>query len=123
MPIRSEFPAAGSNYLDGESDGWEYRTAFAGTSLEASYTMLKAFLKEEGYGELPLPSSAAELDLFRHPTTGNQIPLFQERGYFHNPIKIFFHPHRRKANTLILCIYNEQMAQHLLKFHGIVGKD
>ncbi|MFK8105127.1 MAG: hypothetical protein AB8G15_21625 [Saprospiraceae bacterium] len=121
MPIRSEFPTAGSDYLDGQSDGWEYRTAFAGTSVEASYTMLKAFLKEEGYGDIPLPSSSTELNLFRHPALGNQIPLFQERGYFHNPIKIFFHSHRLKTNTLILCIYNETAEQHLLKFHGIVS--
>ena len=120
MPIKSEFPEDGSNYMDGQSDGWEYRTAFAGANLEASYTMLKSFLKEEGYGDVPLPSSAEELNLFRHPVAGNQIPLFDKRGYFHNPIKIFFHPHRRKANTLILCIYNEQAEQHLLRFHGLV---
>ena len=29
MPLRNEFPPAGSDYLDGASDGYEYRTTFA----------------------------------------------------------------------------------------------
>jgi len=120
MPIRSSFPEAGSNYMDGESDGYQYTTIFSGSTLEASYDMLKKFLEEEGYKDLPIPSNAKELLLFKHPKGGNQIDLFHESGYRHNPIKIKFHKHRRKATTLILHLFNEEGEQHLLRFHDVL---
>ena len=120
MPIRTEFPEAGTDYLGGKSDGWEYSTVFSGTSLQASYDMLKAFLEEEGYEDIPLPSNANELDLFRHPKKGVQLSFFAEGGYVHNPIKIKFHQHRRKRNILILHLYNEALEDHLLRFHRVV---
>ncbi|MBK9338341.1 MAG: hypothetical protein IPM98_18085 [Lewinellaceae bacterium] len=30
IPMREQFPPAGSNYMGGYSDGWEYRSVFAG---------------------------------------------------------------------------------------------
>jgi hypothetical protein len=78
--------------------------------------MLKQFLVEEGYGEVPLPETAAELKLFKKSRLA-QLQMFADRGYAHNPIKILF-PGQR--NTLILCVYNEQEADHLLRFHGVV---
>ena len=122
MALREEFPAAGSDYMGGESDGYEYRTIFAGSNLGATYEMVRQFLKEEGYGEVPIPRNAEELKLFRIPTRNKQILLFEDNGYVHNPIKILFPIDRRKRTTLILCLYNENDPQHLLKFHRVLER-
>lgn len=119
VPMREQFPPAGSAYMGGSSDGWEYRTVFAGSKLTYTYDMVRQFLQEEGYGDVPLPASADELRLFKRPRQA-QLQLFGERGYFHNPVKILF-PHPPAArNALILCIYNEQAEGHLLRFHGVM---
>jgi hypothetical protein len=118
IPIREAFPDAGTTYLGGSSDGWEYRTVFSGTNLAHSYEMVKQFLQEEGYGDLPLPKTPADLCLFRRPKR-RQLCLFEEQGYVHNPIKILFPSDTKQRNTLILCLYNEQAPGHLLRFHGL----
>ncbi len=115
--MRENFPAAGEKYLGGESDGWEYRTFFAGANLGKVFEMVKMFLAEEGFGDVPLPETAADLRLFKRPRPG-QLQLFGEAGYFHNPIKIIFPSAKDKRRGLILCIYNEKMPGHLLRFHG-----
>jgi hypothetical protein len=119
LPMRTAFPAAGSAYLGGQSDGWRYETVFGGSRLETTYAMLRQFLEEEGYGDVPVPATAADLQLFRRQRTA-QLQFFPERGYVHNPIKILFHPERGQRNSLILCIFNEQMPDHLLRFHGVL---
>lgn len=119
VPIRLHFPEEGSDYLGGKSDGWEYRTVFGGSRLEHSYEMVRTFLQEHGYGDVPIPADAAELKLFRRQRTP-QLQLFPERGYIHNPVKILFHPEPKMRNALILCLYNEQSPQHLLRFHGVL---
>ncbi len=118
IPMREQFPEAGSDYMGGRCDGWEYRTVFAGSRLAYTYEMVRQFLQEEGYGEVPLPESAAELRLFKRPRQ-SQLQLFGERGYLHNPVKILFPNDSKQRNTLILCIYNEQAEGHLLRFHGV----
>ncbi len=118
-PIRQAFPEAGSTYAGGTSDGWEYRTVFAGSRLAYTYDMLKQFLQEEGYGDVPIPANADELKLFKRPRAA-QLALFSERGYIHNPIKILFSTDSRQRAALTLCLYNEQAPQHLLRFHGVV---
>ncbi len=120
--MRDSFPQAGEQYLGGESDGYEYRTTFAGSSLDLSYEMVRQFLQEEGYGEIPLPENAEDLSLFRVPTRNRQILMFEDNGYVHNPIKILFPQDRRKRTTLILCIYNESEPDHLLKFHRVLER-
>lgn len=122
MSMREEFPGENITYMDGESDGYEYRTVFAGSNLESSFGMIRAFLSEEGYGDVPLPRNAEELELFRLPTRNKQILLFEDNGYVHNPVKILFPTDRRKRSTLILCIYNETDPQHLLKFHRVLER-
>jgi hypothetical protein len=117
MALRDDFPPAGSDYMGGECDGYEYKTIFAGASLEKSYAMVRQFLREEGYSDIPIPKDAAELALFRLPTRNRQILLFEDNGYAHNPVKILFSADGRKKNMLILCLYNENDPQHLLKFH------
>ncbi len=119
MPIKDNFPEAGSNYMEGQCDGWEYKTVFSGSSLKGSYDMLRQFLKEEGYTDVPLPVNDKELLLFKSLEQTQQLVLYRESGYVHNPIKILFHPRSKKENTLILCIYNEQAPNHLLRFHGV----
>ena len=57
--------------------------------LVYTYEMVKQFLQEEGYGDVPIPATADELKLFRRPRQ-SQLQLFAERGYIHNPIKILF---------------------------------
>ena len=119
MAMRDEFPLLGSRYMGGKSDGWEYSLTFGGSTFEQTFEMLCQFLKEEGYGDIPLPSNAAELMLFRYPVRQKQILMFAESGYVHNPIKIFFVPGLRNVNKLQLFIYNEQAPNHLIRFHGV----
>lgn len=121
VPMREAFPEAGTEYLGGISDGWEYRTVFAGAKLASTYDMVKQFLQEEGYADVPIPAGAEELKLFKRPRH-KQLQLFSERGYIHNPIKILFPADSKQRNTLILCLYNESEEGHLLKFHGIVTR-
>lgn len=122
MPIREHFPEADADYLGGQSDGWEYKTVFSGSTLKDSYAMVRQFLQEEGYADVPLPETVEDLLLFKFPNRDGQLLLFAENGYMHNPIKILFHPHRRKSNTLILHIYNERVPGHLLRFYGLKNK-
>ena len=122
MALRNEFPPSGSDYLGGTSDGYEYKTIFSGSSLEQSFEMVRQFLKEEGYENIPLPKDVEELKLFKLPTRNKQILLFEDNGYVHNPVKILFPKDGRKKKTLILCIYNEKDDQHLLKFHNILER-
>ena len=117
MALKDKFPPAGSEYVGGQSDGWEYKTTFSGSNLKHSYEMVKAFLKEEGYEHLPLPQTATALALFRLKTRNKQILLFEDNGYVHFPIKILFPTDGRQKRTLILCIYNEKAKNALLKFH------
>lgn len=117
MPLRETFPPAGSKYLDGQSDGIVYRTVFSGSNLVQTYEMVRQFLAEEGYAEIPLPKDAEELKLFRLPTRNKQILMFEDNGYVHNPIKILFSSDRRIKRTLTLEIFNEQAPNHLLRFH------
>ena len=90
MALREEFPPAGSDYLGGESDGWEYKTVFAGTKLEYTYEMVRQFLIEEGYEDVPLPQNAEELKLFRLNTRNKQILLFEDNGYVHKALTLRF---------------------------------
>jgi hypothetical protein len=117
MALRDEFPPKGSDYLGGESDGYVYRTIFAGSSLETSYQMIRQFLQEEGYGDIPLPADSKELTRFRLSTRNKQILLFEDNGYVHNPVKILFPLDGRQKRTLILELYNESAEHHLLRFH------
>lgn len=119
IPMREQFPAAGSSYMGGSSDGWEYRSVFAGTKLAYTYEMVKQFLREEGYGDLPVPETVEDLRLFRKPR-GRQLELFSEWGYAHNPIRILFPSDPRQRHTLILCLYNERVEKQLLRFHGLL---
>lgn len=119
MALREEFPKKNTTYIGGHSDGYQYTTVFSGSSLAQSYQMVRQFLIEEGYGDLPLPKDATELERFRLMTRNNQITMFEDNGYVHNPVKILFPLDRRKKSMLTLCIFNESDPDHLLKFHRI----
>lgn len=117
--IRYNFPAAGEVVEGGTSvDGYCYRAVFAAGRLERSFDMIKAFLEEQGYGQLPLPRDAQELRQFRlPPKLRHQLSLFGENGYVHNPIKILFPVPAGRRGALILELYNEADQNHLLRFH------
>jgi len=117
MALRDGFPPEGLEYVGGESDGWEYKTVFSGMNLKYSYDMVKSFLEEEGYEDIPIPRTAAELNHFRVPTRNRQILLFEDNGYIHFPIKILFPIDGRNKRKLTLCIYNEADEDALLRFH------
>ncbi len=122
MPLRDQFPKSNSLSTGaGESDGNVYKTAFSGATLEKSYAMVRQFLMEEGYGDVPLPKDAEELSLFKLTVRNSQLVMFGENGYVHNPIKILFPIKSRKKTTLLLEIYNEKAPGHLLRFHGILN--
>ena len=59
--IRSDFPPDGSTYEGGKSDGWQYQVRFAGANLQATFDMIRTFLEDEGYEDVPLPADAKEL--------------------------------------------------------------
>lgn len=117
VPMREQFPVAGADYMGGHSDGLMYQSTFAGSKLENTYAMIREFLREEGYDDVPLPETAAELRLFKRPRH-LQLQFFEERGYCHNPIKILFPSPAKQRNSLKLVIYNEHAENHLLRFHG-----
>lgn len=81
--------------------------------------MVKTFLAEEGYEDVPIPANAEELRLFRFPRK-RQVGLFDEVGYVHNPIKILF-PAKSpgRGALLVVCLHNEAEPGHLLRFHGV----
>ena len=116
--IRSDFPPDGSTYEGGKSDGWQYQVRFAGANLQATFDMIRTFLEEEGYADVLIPADAKELLHFKLPTKRDQILLFGDNGYVHNPIKILFEPNETRNRTLIVCIFNEKAARHLLRFHN-----
>ena len=118
VPIRIKFPKEDEQYMGGHSDGYIYRSVFAGSSLIQSYDMVKSFLQEEGYGDVPIPKDVKELSLFRLNTRNKQVLLFEDNGYVHNPIKILFPLDRRKKYTLELLLFKESSEDHLLKFHN-----
>lgn len=117
MCLRENFPSSDIEYQGGTSDGYCYQSCFAGATLEHCLEMIRAFLMEEGYGELPLPKDAAELKLFKNPNRNRQLLMFEDNGYVHNPIKILFPQDSRKSKMLILEIYDEKAPNHLLRFH------
>lgn len=117
-PMRNAFPAAGESYMGGNSTGSIYETTFAGRSLEDTFAMIKAFLVEEGYIDVPIPTDVDELRAFQLSTRNRQVLLFEDNGYVHNPVKILFPLDRRKKSTLILKLYNEAADKHLLRFHN-----
>lgn len=119
MALRDDFPEAGEEYMGGLSDGWCYETSFAGASLQDSFDMIRRFLEEEGYDDVPLPADAEELLLFKTPIRNRQIVLFEDSGYVHNPIKILFPRTTRLKHQLILQLYNEQAPGHLVRFHRV----
>lgn len=121
--IKEEFPEKGSEYVGGESDGIVYRSVFGGASLQYSFEMIRQFLIDEGYKDVPLPADATELEKFKLPTRNKQILLFEDNGYVHNPVKILFPMDGRKKRTLILEIYNENVENHLLRFHRRLEED
>lgn len=117
MGLRASFPTSTGEYNGGTSDGYCYQSSFAGATLEQCLSMIREYLKEEGYGELPLPKDAEELRRFRLPTRNRQILMFEDNGYVHNPIKILFPNDPRKTKMLLLEIYDENAPNHLLRFH------
>lgn len=116
--LRYDFPAAGVTFEGGTSDGYCYRITFAAGRVERTYEMLRAFLAEHGYGDVPVPASAAELRRFRQPPRlRHQLSFFGDNGYVHNPLRILFPVPAGHRGALCLELYNEAAADHLLRFH------
>lgn len=121
MPLRDKFPDPGSeSEWSDEIDGYVYKSVFSGATLESSYEMIRQFLQEEGYGDIPLPKDVKELEMFKLIVRNQQVIMFGDNGYVHNPIKILFPLKGRKKSTLILEVFNEKAPNHLLRFHGII---
>ncbi len=117
MALRDNFPPYGSTILGGTSDGLVYRTAFAGTSLTATLLMVRAFLDEEGYEQVPIPRTDAEMLAFLHPEQGRHPHLFEEPDYAHNPVRLILPRRDRRRKKILVELYNEGAPDHLLRFH------
>lgn len=117
--IRHSFPQKGEEREGGLSDGYCLRIAFSAGRLAKTYELVRAFLREQGYAGVPLPATANELKRFRlPPKLRQQLSLFGEDGYVHNPVKILFPHAPAKRGSLVLEIYNERETDHLLRFHN-----
>ncbi|MEM6395225.1 MAG: hypothetical protein AAF741_02675 [Bacteroidota bacterium] len=117
--LRNAFPEAGVSFEGGVSDGYCFRLDFRSSNPDRCLMMIRAFLAEQGYSELPLPADYDELKRFRLPRKNRkQLHLFADDGYIHNPIKILFPPPKSDWRGLRLEIYNEQADRHLVRFHG-----
>ncbi|MCX8212710.1 MAG: hypothetical protein OTI34_16770 [Lewinella sp.] len=118
--IRYNFPAAGEETTEGLSDGYCFRITFAAGRLDRTYEMVKVFLQEEGYGDLPLPKNSEELRLFRlPPKLRHQLSLFGDNGYVHNPVKILFPVPAGRRGGLTVELYNEAHPDHLMRFYRL----
>lgn len=117
MAIRHEFPPYGSAVQGGHSDGLVYRTAFRGSSLEATLAMVRAFLDEEGYEDVPMPRDGATMLAFLRPEDGRHPHLFEQPDYAHDPVRILFAKRDRLRRKLVVELYNEAAPDHLLRFH------
>lgn len=116
--IRHQFPVRGEEAEGGVSDGYCFRAVFAAGRLERTYELVRSFLEEQGYGDVPLPADAAELRHFRlPPKLRHQLSLFGEDGYVHNPVKILFPPPGGRRGSLTVELYDEGAEGHLLRFH------
>ena len=117
MAIRDDFPPYGSAVHGGESDGLVYRTAFRGSTLDATLAMVRTFLDEEGYGDVPLPRDAETMLAFLRPEEGRHPHLFERPDYAHDPVRIVLPPRDRLRRKLLVELYNEAAPDHLLRFH------
>ena len=116
--LRYAFPEAGPVAEGGNSDGYRYRVPFAAGKMAATYELIKSFLSEQGYGDVPIPDTVEELRRFRlPPKLRHQLSLFGEDGYVHNPVKILFPTPSGRRGELVLELFNEREPGHLLKFH------
>lgn len=118
--IRYNFPGVGEEVDGGASDGYCFRIRFEAGRLERTYEMVRAFLREEGYADLPIPKDAEELRLFRlPPKLRHQLSLFGDNGYVHNPVKILFPVPAGRRGALVVELYNEGCPEHLTRFHRL----
>ena len=116
--LRGNFPAVGERPHGGYSDGYCFSITFSAGRFTASYELVLSFLREEGYGDLPVPRDVEELRRFRlPPRMRHQLSLFGDDGYVHNPIRICFPPPGGRAGALRLEICDETAENHLLRFH------
>lgn len=117
MALRHEFPPYESEILGGTSNGLIYRTAFAGSSMEATLAMVRTFLYEEGYSDIPLPSNAEDMLRFLNPEPGRHPHLFEDPDYAHYPVRLILPRRDRLRKKLIVEFYNEAAPDSLLRFH------
>ncbi len=117
MQIRENFPPYGSEPLGGTSDGLVYSTAFAASNLDATLVLIRAFLDEQGYGDVPIPRTAADMMAFLHPEHGRHPHLFEQPDYAHNPVRLVFPRRDRLRRKIVVELYNESAPEHLLRFH------
>ena len=117
MALRNEFPPYGSEVLGGTSDGLVYRTAFAGSSMDATLAMVRSFLDEEGYEEIPIPTSAEQMLAFLRPEHGRHPHLFEQPDYPHYPVRLVLPKRDRLRRKLVVELYNEAAPDALLRFH------
>lgn len=103
--------------MGGTSDGLIYTTAFAASSLDATLALIRAFLDEQGYPEVPIPRTGTEMLAFLQPEHGRHPHLFEQPDYAHNPVRLVFPRRDRLRRKLVVEIYNESAPEHLLRFH------
>ena len=79
--------------------------------------MVRQFLADEGYADLPVPNSADDLMAFLRPEEGCHPNLFADPGYAHAPVRISFPKRDRRRRKLVVSLYNEAAPDYLLRFH------
>ena len=117
MALRHNFPPYASRALGGESDGLRYRTTFAGSTMADTLEMVRAFLDEEGYGDVPIPAQAEDMLAFLRPAAGRPPSLFEEAEYAHYPVRLILPRTDRRRRQLRVELFNESAPDSLLRFH------
>ena len=117
MALRHDFPPFGAEVLGGRSDGLVYTTAFGGGSMDDTLAMVRSFLDEEGYGDVVIPGSAAEMLAFLRPEHNRHPHLFERPDYAHFPVRLVLPARDPRRRRLTVELYNEAAPDALLRFH------
>lgn len=98
-----------------EGDNWMFNTGFNGYSSQETFEHLKTFLKENGYGDIPIPEDSRRLwrDYLQPDDDGIQ------GSFIWHPIEILQHPYHVTGLQLNIC--NEFHPDHMALWEGTIG--
>ena len=103
--IKNNFPKNMEEYKGGKSDGWCFRIDLWAETENKVIEMIKEFLNNEGYSDIPIPKAERLWWDYLRPDS-NGI----EGSFIWYPIQIYQNSY--KKNAVSLFIYNENHPEH-----------